>query len=41
MSQSGATITRRAGDDYGAIYNISFRKDDTITITYDALGVYR
>ena len=40
-SQSGATITRRAGDDYGAIYNISFRKDDTITITYDALGVYR
>ena len=41
MSQSGATITRRAGDDYGAIYNISFRKDDTIIITYDALGVYR
>lgn len=40
-SQSGATITRHAGDDYGAIYNISFRKDDTITITYDALGVYR
>ena len=40
-SQNGANITKDAGDDYGATYAIRFQKDDTITITYDAEGVYR
>jgi len=40
-SQNGANITKNAGDDYGATYAIRFQKDDTITVTYDAEGVYR
>lgn len=40
-SQNGASITKNAGDDYGATYAIRFQKDDTITVTYDAEGVYR
>lgn len=40
-SQNGANITKNAGDDYGATYAIHFQKDDTITVTYDAEGVYR
>lgn len=40
-SQNGANITKDAGDDYGATYAIRFQKDDTITVTYDAEGVYR
>lgn len=40
-SQNGASITKNAGDDYGATYSIRFQKDDTITVTYDAEGVYR
>lgn len=40
-SQNGANITKDAGDDYGATYAIRFQKDDTITIAYDAEGVYR
>ena len=40
-SQNGATITKDAGDDYGATYAIRFQKDDIITIAYDAEGVYR
>ena len=40
-SQNGASITKNAGDDYAATYAIRFQKDDTITVTYDAEGVYR
>ena len=40
-SQNGANITKNAGDDYGATYAFRFQKDDTITVTYDAEGVYR
>lgn len=38
---NGNEIEKKTGDAYGATYTISFKQDDTITITYDTEGVYR
>lgn len=38
---NGNEIEKKTGDAYGATYTMSFKQDDTITITYDTEGVYR
>lgn len=41
VSQNGATITQKNGDEYKATYSINVVKDDKITITYEEQSVYR
>ena len=41
VSQDGATITKKNGNENKATYSINFVKDDTITITYKEQSVYR
>ncbi|WP_242969007.1 DUF7601 domain-containing protein [Peptostreptococcus russellii] len=40
-ADASTSIKRVSGDEYEAYYEANFQKDDTVTIAYDKMGVYR